>query len=35
LPVADLSGGKAKQNGLPSPLQLMRTVKSPDLTVSL
>ena len=34
MPVADLSGGRAKQNGLPSPLQVSRTVRSPDFTVS-
>jgi hypothetical protein len=26
----DLSGGRAKQNGLPRPLQVRRTVRSPD-----
>ena len=35
LPVADLSGGSAKQNGLPSPLQVRTAVMSPALTVSL
>ena len=33
-PVADLSGGRAKQNGLPSPLQVSVTVMSPAFTVS-
>jgi hypothetical protein len=34
LPVADLSGGSAKQNGAPSPFQVSRTSRSPALTVS-
>src|SRR5258707_14251534 len=33
LPVADLSGGSAKQNGVPSPLQVSMAVVSPALTV--
>ena len=35
LPVADLSGGTAKQNGLPRPDQVSCAVMSPALTVSL
>jgi hypothetical protein len=33
--VADLSGGRAKQNGWPSPVQLNWTVSVPAVTVSL
>ena len=35
LPVADLSGGSAKQNGSPSPLQVSWMVVPPDFTISL
>src|SRR5690606_35151577 len=34
-PVADLSGGSAKQNGLPSPRQVRVTSMAPAFTVSL
>ena len=34
-PVADLSGGRAKQKGWPSPVQRSRTVSGPAVTVSL
>src|SRR5215211_815193 len=34
-PVADLSGGNAKQNGSPSPLQVSCTSRSSALTVSV
>jgi hypothetical protein len=34
-PVADLSGGRAKQKGSPSPLQVSFMSRSPALTLSL